>query len=103
MNYPIRFRDTDLRVLWKSYESNGSPAMVLVDQEFDEGGDPSPFATATANLPGVQLDEGEVLIKNYSENEGISEALQKAGITEDTGERVESGFIELEVHKIKND
>jgi hypothetical protein len=101
MNYPVRFLGTDLRVTWDNYVSDGSPAMVLVDEEYDEGTDPSPFVTATANLPGVQLDEGEVLIKNYSENEGISEALQKAGITEDTGGRINSGFIQLEIHKIK--
>jgi hypothetical protein len=36
--------------------------------------------TASVNLPNHPLLEDEVAIKDYSENEGIADALAKAGI-----------------------
>jgi len=42
--------------------------------------DGEPMAVATVNIPEAMLQEGEVWIKNWSENEGIYEALMAAGI-----------------------
>lgn len=78
-----------------TYEHGGRTCLQLYDEE-----DYLPYATATANLPDVPLDDDKVLIKNYSENEGLSSALQKGGITEFTGETVPSGYVELEVHRL---
>jgi len=44
--------------------------------------DGMPYATATINDPDADLLENEVIIKNYSENEGILEALEEAGIVQ---------------------
>lgn len=46
-----------------------------------------PVATATVNLPGADIpsDPNFTLIKTWSENKGILEALLEAGIVEDTG------------------
>lgn len=41
-----------------------------------------PFATATINDPDTWLEPGQVLIKNYSENKGMVDALVEAGIVE---------------------
>lgn len=38
-----------------------------------------PIATATTNVPEININENEVIIKNYSENEGMFEAMEKAG------------------------
>lgn len=38
------------------------------------------MAVATVNIPEAMLQDGEVWIKNWSENEGIYEALMAAGI-----------------------
>lgn len=38
------------------------------------------MAVVTVNIPEAMLQDGEVLIKNWSENEGIYEALMAAGI-----------------------
>jgi len=42
----------------------------------------APYATATINDPDADLLENEVIIKNYSENEGVLEALEEAGIVQ---------------------
>ena len=62
-------------------------ALRLVEAETGE-----PYCTATVNMPEVPLAEGEVLIKNYSENEGVLAALVAAGVVEDTGRRVDAGY-----------
>lgn len=91
----IQYKGCRLMVSKLTYEHGGRTCLQLYDEE-----DYLPYATATANLADVPLEEDEVLIKNYSENEGLSSAFQKAGITEFTGKTVPSGFVELEVHKL---
>ena len=59
-----------------------------------------PYAMATVNVPHAHLEEGEVLIKNYSENEGILEMLEKEGVVERTGRTVPSGFVDIPVCKL---
>jgi len=41
-----------------------------------------PMARATINIPEIKLPPGHILIKNYSENEGMAHALKAAGIGE---------------------
>ncbi len=62
------------------YRVDQSPAIILIDA----GG--LPAMKATVCLVGQHLtpDEGCVFIKDYSENEGIFDALCKAGILTDT-------------------
>ena len=45
--------------------SNGRPAIQLSDLEG------FPFMTASVNVPHIHLEEDEVVIKDYSENEGV--------------------------------
>lgn len=47
-----------------------------------------PMATATVNVPDADLDKDEILIKDYSENEGILEALTSVGVVLFTGRYV---------------
>lgn len=57
--------------LYKShYTNNNANALMLVETETEE-----PFMTASVNLPEIQLKPDEVIIKNYSENEGILDIL----------------------------
>jgi hypothetical protein len=55
--------------------ANGRKAIRIVDVE-----DGSPIMTATVNLPDVHLEEDEVIIKNYSENEGCLPFLVANGV-----------------------
>lgn len=51
------------------------------------------WAVATVNLP-VDLAPNCVLLKGWSENEGIPAALESAGIVKLTGRTFETGFAE---------
>jgi hypothetical protein len=55
--------------------------------------DHEPLCTATVNIPEYPLGTKEVLIKDWSENEGVFEALLEAGIVKDTGKAVRTGFV----------
>ena len=72
---------------------NGSPAI----QAFSLYGEPEFTAT-------VALDEipkpGYVFLKGWSENQGIPEALVKAGIVELTGRKLPTGYCEAEEAKL---
>jgi hypothetical protein len=52
-----------------------------------------PHCKVTVNLPDIHLNEGEVLIKDWSENAPIVEALIAAGWLIPTGREVSSGYV----------
>jgi hypothetical protein len=85
----MRFRDWLCEIQQQTY-SNGRTALLLVDAKTGES-----IAVATANLPHESLEPGQVFIKNHSENHGMLEALEKAGIVKATGETVQSGFVQV--------
>lgn len=69
------------------YYENGNTAIQLLDKE-----DYGLIATATMNL-GDKLPENQAYIKDYSENEGMLEALKKAGIINNIIGYKSSGYI----------
>lgn len=68
--------------------SNGAIAVQLVHHE--EG---DPIATATVNIPDTILPEGDILIKNWSENAGIYQALYSAGYIGTVKDRIPTGYV----------
>ncbi len=56
-----------------------------------------PFMTATKEVENADITEDEVVIKNYSENLGILQALIKAEIISKSHESVSSGFVKLNI------
>ncbi len=95
----VNFLNVDCKVNKQQY-NNGRTALELVaakdDPEHDimEG---EPICTATVNVPTVALGVDEVIIKDYSENQGILDALLDAGIVETTGRYVESGWVRMPI------
>jgi len=85
----VKFRGENLNVVFGKYP-NGRTAIRLMD-EFG-----CPYATATVNLPDDELGEGEVFIKDYSENTGVLSALVDAGIISESKEKASSGFVEVD-------
>ena len=75
----VKFMGWDCAVYLARYQTTGAPAILLRDSYTGE-----PIATATVNL-GVMPKPGNVIIKTWSENEGIDDALAEAGVL---GERV---------------
>lgn len=65
--------------------SNGRSALQLFNAS-----DGTPYTTATVNLPDVLLQPGEVLIKDYSENEGMLDFLTHNCIVYPTSRGVQS-------------
>ncbi len=90
----VTFNQWDCILQKKTY-SNNRIALQLIDAE-----DGSPIATATVNFPDEQLNDDEVLIKDYSENEGMYKALVDAKIISEVIEYIQRGFVTLPKCKI---
>lgn len=89
----VKFREWECTLQISRYE-NGRPRLSLVDEE-------GPVATCTVNMPDVPLRRNQVLIKDWSENEGMAAALEAAGVIKPTGQTVRSGFVEIPVCELQ--
>lgn len=93
MKIKTRFLDEDNVTIRKGIYENGQTLLELVDGN----GEVLMRPTVALMFP---VNDGEVFIKNYSENEGILEALTDAGVIEPTGETVPCGYTEAHVAKL---
>ena len=84
---PVEFDGRACKLLCLHYD-NGRLAIRLVDWATNEL-----VATATVNVPEVHLDNDEVLIKDWGENEGMLQALEDAGICKQTGRIARYGLV----------
>lgn len=92
----VKFRNWNCDVILDKYAADGSDALILVDHETSER-----IAVATTCLAAEHgALPGHAALKTYSENEGMLEALTAAGIVEDTGARVKTGFVEVPIVRI---
>lgn len=91
----IIFNDFKCEIQIEKYH-NGNKVIRLVDAE-----DGMPVAVATTNVEGLELDE--VAIKNYSENEGVYDALLEAGVITPKHREVSTGYVTVPVCKLTND
>lgn len=73
--------------------NNDRHALIIEDEQ-------GTIAQCNVNIPEIPLAEDEILVKNYSENEGMLDLLIREKVVEDTGRRIQSGFITLPVCKI---
>jgi hypothetical protein len=90
----IKFLGFNCRLERGEY-NNGRLALELVDIKSDE-----PVAVATVNMPMEALSKDEVVIKNYSENEGILDALIKAKVISQPIRIVQSGYVSSPICKL---
>ncbi len=74
-----------------NYQSGKAPAIMLEDTDGEL------FCTLTCNIPGTRLEENEVLIKTWSENEEIAASILASGLLKDTGKRVPTGFVQAQI------
>ncbi|MDD5065006.1 MAG: hypothetical protein PHQ35_09665 [Phycisphaerae bacterium] len=78
-----------------AHYSNKRTAIVLTDSE-----DGSPIATATVNIPEEKIEPDEIIVKDYSENEGMLKALTDVGIVIKVVRMVSTGYVECPVCKV---
>lgn len=95
MDIEIVFNEIECIVDKSNSYRNERIVLQLVERETGEE-----VLTATVNIPEVFLKNDEVIIKNYSENEGIFEMLIAAGILEDTGKRTETGMVTCPIARL---
>ena len=74
---------------------DGRTYLQLIDTE-----DGEPVMMATVNIPGTVLEKDEVIIKNYSENEGVLEFLIENGIVSKPLRTVSSGWVTCPIVKL---
>lgn len=77
-------------------------------QNYDRGGlriqlvdaDGNPFAVASVAVAGVELEPDEIIVKDYSENEGMLEFLVENNIVEETDQLVIVGRATCKIAKV---
>jgi hypothetical protein len=82
-------------LIYKGKYPEGGNTLLFVTTE-----DGEPFGKVTVNIPGVRLEDDEVLVKNYSENEPWIWSLFENGIISETGLSVPSGWTNIPICKI---
>ena len=88
----VRFLGEACDIEFKTYP-NGRTAIQLWCEE-------GPMGTATVNIPEYPVPENHVLIKDWSENRGMLQALIDAGVVKDTGIVVPSGYVEANLAEL---
>lgn len=74
---------------------NDRKAIELINAKNGE-----PVLVATINVPEISIDEDEVIIKNYSENEGVLEALIIAKVISCPVRIIHTGLITAPICKL---
>lgn len=88
----VIFRGWRCRVERRNYGHTGRIALALYDAR-----DGEPVAIATIHMPDLALALDEVVIKDYSENEGMLDTLTAADIVSQPLREVQSGYVTLYV------
>jgi len=91
----IMFGKYACRLVFSKYMNNDRTAIILEDLS-----DLSIVATATVNIPEYNLDPDEVIIKDYSENEGMLECLMLNIVVSKPLRWVKTGFVKCPVCKL---
>lgn len=71
----VRFKEWVCEMQFGRYHGNDRIAIELICHNTGES-----VAFATVNVPNISLKENEVIIKDYSENQGMFQALFNAGV-----------------------
>lgn len=94
----ILFKDWACRPIFRVYGVNdhgqNAIAIELAQVETYE-----PIARATVNMPHAEMGHREILIKDYSENEGMVASFLAAGYINEPDEALNAGWVEGGVHR----
>lgn len=90
----VKFKKRNCELQFGKYE-NGRTAIELVEIETGD-----PIVVATVNVPEIELEVDEVIIKNYSENSGILQTLILNSIISEPIASYGNGFVNVPVCKL---
>lgn len=86
--FKTKYEDCTAYIVEKTYSSPSNPCLEIHDAvKFGV------LCIATTNIAGYRCPPGYVLIKNWSENEGVYEALLAAGVIGPVEKHVPTGFV----------
>lgn len=91
--FKTRHNQHDVYVERQTYDRGGL-RIQLVDA------DGNPFAVASVAVAGVELEPDEIIVKDYSENEGMLEFLVENNIVEETDQSVIVGRAMCKIAKV---
>lgn len=79
----------------KTFYADGNICLVARDPE-----DGSPWGTLSVNIPETNVNDDHVWIKDWSENEGVLNALIKSGMVSDLSITQPCGFCEAHLVRL---
>jgi len=79
----------------------GNGRRAIVASIRNEDGYIEPFGKLTINIPKSELEDDEIIVKDWSENVEFAEACYNTGLFEDTGKKVITGHIQAPIWRIK--
>lgn len=98
------FGELDVKVKFSRYDANNATAILLVDSET---GETNNYATTNVDLFEINMlmdcEDGDkyVVIKNYTENEGVEELLVKEGYLKPKPYAlVETGHVQIPLYEL---
>lgn len=103
MSYTVRFKEWNCSIHFGKYLDNNRTAIVLrnarpmIEDGILHQPGTVPIAIATVNMPNVLLMDKEIIIKNWSENEGILDALVEANIISEPTRIAHTGFVDADI------
>jgi hypothetical protein len=89
----VLYKDQDCIVDISLY-GNKRPAILLTTEEGKA------VVKASVNITCFKPADGEVLIKDHDENEGILKCLTDAGVVKPTGKQLWTGNVKLHICKL---
>ena len=101
----VQFKQWKSRLVFAKYANNRT-ALVLTNAESVEeyGYTAAPgtqlIAVATVNIPEEKLVKNEVIIKDYSENEGMIQVLMDAKVISEPLRYAKTGYVTCAVCKL---
>lgn len=90
----IKLFDELVDVKEASYQKGRGTAIVL---ETEHG---EPYCTFSINIPGLELDEGEIAVKTWFEHEPLRQPMLDSGLFVDTGKRARTGHAVAEIWRL---
>jgi hypothetical protein len=103
MKHTVRFKEWDCSIHFGKYADSDRTAIILrnarpmIEDGILHHPGSVPIAVATVNMPNVFLKDKEIIIKNWSETEGILRALVNASIISKPKRTYVTGFVSADI------